>query len=45
MYYESIENIDEDNVEEWLQSDACELDFQHMTDTDIGNTAVKQKGG
>jgi hypothetical protein len=39
----SFENIDEDN-EEWLQSDACELDFQQMTDTDIVNVAMKQKG-
>jgi hypothetical protein len=38
----SFENIDEDNVEEWLQSVACELGFQHMTDTDIVY-AVKQK--
>jgi hypothetical protein len=29
----SSENVAEDNVEEWLQSDACELGFQHMTDT------------
>jgi hypothetical protein len=40
-----FENIDEGNVgnvKEWLQSDACELGFQHMTDTDIV-CATKQK--
>jgi hypothetical protein len=25
----SFENIDEDNTEEWLQTDACELGIQH----------------
>jgi hypothetical protein len=25
----SFETVDEDNVEHWLQSDACELGFQH----------------
>jgi hypothetical protein len=29
----SFENINKDNVEEWLQSDACDLCFQHMTET------------
>jgi hypothetical protein len=38
----SFENIDKDNVKEWLQSDACELGFQHMTDTDTVY-AAKQK--
>jgi hypothetical protein len=28
----SFEDIDEDNIEEWLQSDVCEVGFQHMTD-------------
>jgi hypothetical protein len=37
-----FENIDKDNVEEWLQSDACEESFQHVTDTDIVY-AMKQK--
>jgi hypothetical protein len=41
---EKFENIDKDKVEEWLQSYAFELGFQHMTDTDIANAAVKQKG-
>jgi hypothetical protein len=40
----SFENTDEDNIEEWLQTDAYELGFQHMTDTDNGNAAMKQKG-
>jgi hypothetical protein len=40
----SSENVSEDNIEEWLQSDACELSLQHMTDTDITNAATKQKG-
>jgi hypothetical protein len=38
-----FENVDEDN-EVWLQSDAYELGFQHMTDRDIVNTAAKQMG-
>jgi hypothetical protein len=33
----SFENVNKDNVEEWLQSDARELGFQHITDTDIVN--------
>jgi hypothetical protein len=39
----SFENIDKDNVVEWLQSNARDLGFQHMTDTHIVNAAVKQK--
>jgi hypothetical protein len=39
----SFENTDEDSVEEWLLSDACELSFQHMTNMDIVNAAMKQK--
>jgi hypothetical protein len=38
----SFEHINEDNVEEWLQSDACEVGFQHITV--IVNAAAKQKG-
>jgi hypothetical protein len=37
----SSENINEDNAEEWLKSDACELGFQHMTDMGIANVATK----
>jgi hypothetical protein len=37
------ENLSEDNIEEWLQSDACEVGFQHIQ-TDIINAAAKQKG-
>jgi hypothetical protein len=33
----SFENADKDNIEEWLQSDVCELGFQHITDIDIVN--------
>jgi hypothetical protein len=40
----SFENIDEDNTEEWLQSDVCEVGFQHMTQTDTVNAAMKQNG-
>jgi hypothetical protein len=40
----SFENVDKANIEEWLQSDMCELFFQHMTDTDTANAAAKQKG-
>jgi hypothetical protein len=38
-----FENVNEDNVEEWVLSDAWELGFQNMTDMDSGNTAAKQK--
>jgi hypothetical protein len=31
----SFEKLDEDNIEEWLQGDVCELGFQHMTDTTL----------
>jgi hypothetical protein len=41
----SFENVAKHNVKEWLQSDACELGFQHMTVTDIVNASAKQKGG
>jgi hypothetical protein len=40
----NFENIDEDNVEEWLQRDVCEVGFQHMTHKDIVNAATKWKG-
>jgi hypothetical protein len=40
----SFENVNENNIVEWLQSNACELGFQHMTDMDIVNSATKQKG-
>jgi hypothetical protein len=38
--YVAFENTEEDNTEEWLQCDACELSFQHKN---TGNVAVKQK--
>jgi hypothetical protein len=40
----SSENVDEDNAEEWIQSDACELGFQNMTHTHAVNAATKQEG-
>jgi hypothetical protein len=40
----SFENTDKNIIEEWLQSDACEPGFQHMTNVDIINTSVKHKG-
>jgi hypothetical protein len=40
----SCKNINEDNAEEWLQSDVCELGLQHMTDTDIVSVVATQKG-
>jgi hypothetical protein len=39
-----FKNIGKIHVEKWLQSDACELVFQYMTDMGIANVAVKQKG-
>jgi len=36
-----FENINEDNVEEWQQSDACEPGFQYMTDRDGVSNAAK----
>jgi hypothetical protein len=36
--------LTKDNVEEWLQSDVCELGFQHMTDSDIVNANCETKG-
>jgi hypothetical protein len=44
----SFENIDEDNVEEWPQSDACEVGFQHMRQTlsmRLQNRRVKKRVG
>jgi hypothetical protein len=40
----NFESINEDNVEECLRSDVCELGFQHMTDKGTANAATKQKG-
>jgi hypothetical protein len=40
----SFGNIEKDNVEKWQQSDVCELGFQHITDMDIVNASMKQKG-
>jgi hypothetical protein len=40
----SFENVNKDNVEEWLQSDTCELGFQELTDTDICQCCHETKG-
>jgi hypothetical protein len=40
----SFENVNQDNVEEWQQSDACEPGFQYMTDWDNASAAAKQEG-
>jgi hypothetical protein len=40
----NFENVDEDNIEEWLWSDGCELGFQHVTDADIAHAAHETKG-
>jgi hypothetical protein len=40
----SFKNVSKDPTEEWLQSDACDLSFQHMADTGTVSAAVKQKG-
>jgi hypothetical protein len=39
----SFENVVKDYVEEGQQSEACELGFQHMTDTDTVNAAVRMR--
>jgi hypothetical protein len=39
----SFETVDEDDNEEYLQSAACQLSFQHVTDTDVVSAATKQK--
>jgi hypothetical protein len=39
------EEVNEDSTDEWLQCDACEVGFQHVTDTYIVSTATKQRGG
>jgi hypothetical protein len=43
VYAMCLENINEDN-EEWLRSDVCELVFQHMMYMGIVHAATKQKG-
>jgi hypothetical protein len=35
-----FENINEDNVEDWQQSDACEPGFQYMTVRDDVSVAA-----
>jgi hypothetical protein len=38
----SFVTINEDNIKEWVHSDACEVRFLHMID--IVNAAAKEKG-
>ncbi|GBM77106.1 hypothetical protein AVEN_10814-1, partial [Araneus ventricosus] len=33
--FEGFKNLDEVNLEDWFQSDACEPGFQYLTDEDI----------
>lgn len=44
MYVVCFEHINEDNVEDWQQSDACEPGFQYMTERDNVSAAPKQEG-
>jgi hypothetical protein len=41
----NFENIDKGNIEEWLQSDACELGLHYTTDMDIVSAATTKQGG
>jgi hypothetical protein len=41
LYMLCFENINEDNVEDWQQSDACEPGFQYMTGRDGVSDAAK----
>jgi len=38
-------DVNEDPTDKWLQCDACEAGFQHVTDTYIVSAATKQGGG
>jgi hypothetical protein len=40
--FKQHENTDEEYLEQWLQSDACESCFQYMTDTGSISIAAKQ---
>jgi hypothetical protein len=39
----SLENVDETNTEEWLQSDACEPGLQDMMHMDIINALQNKR--
>lgn len=39
----SSKNINGNNTDKQLQSGACELDFQHLTDKDIADAAMEQE--
>lgn len=32
---QGLEDVDENNIEKWLNIDSCDPSFQHMTDDDI----------
>lgn len=42
MCYEKLEDVNKDNVEQWLLSCVCELGFQHKTDMYIADAVKKQ---
>lgn len=37
---QGFENVDEVNVREWINTDACEPGYQHLSDAEIVNNAV-----
>jgi hypothetical protein len=37
-----FENVDEGNLEDWLQSDACEPGFRYITDSYIISIATER---
>ena len=39
----NTEDVNEDATDEWLQCDACEAGFQHITDTYIITAATKRR--
>jgi uncharacterized protein YehS (DUF1456 family) len=41
----NTEDVNEDSTHEWLQCDACEAGFQHVTDIYIVSGAIKQEEG
>ncbi|GBM46051.1 hypothetical protein AVEN_164062-1 [Araneus ventricosus] len=38
--FEGFENLDEENLEDWFQSDECEPGFQYLIDEDIVTNCV-----
>lgn len=41
----STEDVNEDSTDEWLQGNACEAGFQHITDIYIVSAATKHERG